>query len=217
MKYLRKHKRKKLLFGIIGLIVIPVYSYLLSQYGPGGNLILVTFSQIGSRYGAIENLIIWGLLSSFYYFLLLDYLFYLSGSKSKILRLTLAFSCLSLMFTVFLPFAPSMFPIASEVHNNLAYVTGVAIVLTLFLFVLTFWKRDRRLFYVSMAILLLVVGILVAALVIYGVSSLLQILLSSLLCFYLYLQLILLEKSDKINIYKVLQEDIDDANNRDFF
>ncbi|NLD27006.1 MAG: hypothetical protein GX661_06565 [Acholeplasmataceae bacterium] len=216
MNYLRKHKRKKTLFGIIGIIVIPLYSYLLSRYGPGGDLILVTFSQIGSRYGAIENLIIWGLLSSFYYFLLLDYLFYLNGSKSKILRLTLAFSTLSMMFTVFLPFAPSMFPIASEVHNTLAYITAVAILLTLFLYVMTYWHRDKTLFYWSMGILIVVIGILIVILVIYGVSSLFQILLSSLLCYFLYLQLILLERSDKINIYEVLKKD-DELSDSDFY
>ena len=149
-------------------------------------MILVTFSQIGSRYGAIEDLIIWGIISSFYYFIFLEYLFYLSESKSKFLRITLAFSCLSLLITVFLPFAPAMFPIASETHNTLAYITAISIVLTLFLYVFEFWKRDRKLFYLSFFLLLFIVTTIIMVLIFYGVSSLFQIVLLLVYVFFFF-------------------------------
>jgi hypothetical protein len=217
LKSRKKHKRRKIWFGIIGLIVIPLYSFLLSQNGPGGDLILVTFSQIGSRYGAIEDLIIWGIISSFYYFIFLEYLFYLSESKSKFLRITLAFSCLSLLITVFLPFAPAMFPIASETHNTLAYITAISIVLTLFLYVFEFWKRDRKLFYLSFFLLLFIVTTIIMVLIFYGVSSLFQIVLSSSLCLFLFLQLCFLEKSKKIDIFKVFEKEEQKEQNQDLF
>ena len=93
MNGLKKHKIKKLIYGLIGLVIIPIYSYIFSLNGPKGDLILVTFSQIGSRYGAIENLIIWGILSSFYYFSLIDYLMYLSDTEIPAIKVNLAFSC----------------------------------------------------------------------------------------------------------------------------
>jgi len=204
---LKKHKIKKLIYGLIGLVIIPIYSYIFSLNGPKGDLILVTFSQIGSRYGAIENLIIWGILSSFYYFSLIDYLMYLSDTEIPALKVTLAFSCLSLLITVFLPFAPTMFPFASETHNTFAYITGVAIVLTLFLYNFSFWKRDRDLFYKSFFLLIAVLLVLIIVLITAGVSSLFQIVLSSTLCLYMFLELVFLEKSKKIDIFRKLREE----------
>lgn len=200
MAGLKKHKIKKLLFGIIGLIFIPVISYLLSLNGPKGDLILVTFSQIGSRYGAIENLIIWGIISSFYYFSIMEYLIFLSDTIVPGLKLFLSLSCLSLLITVFLPFAPSMFPIASETHNILAYITGVSIVTTLFIYIFSFWNRERGYFYKSFFLLIALVIILIIFLIAFGVSSLFQIILSCALCSYMYMELIFLEKSKIIDI-----------------
>ena len=204
MSGLKKHKFKKNIFGIIGLAVIPLHSFLLSLKGPFDNLwerlVLVTFSQIGARYGAIEELIIWGLLSAFYYFTIFDYLLFLSSTELPLIKLTLAFSGLSILIIVFLPFAPTMFPIASETHNTLSYVAGVAIVLTLLIFVFFF-------------ILLVGVAVLLAMMMIIGVSSLFQIALSGFLCAFLFLELIFLEKSDKIDIFEKLRG----AEEEDFF
>jgi hypothetical protein len=217
MSGLKKHKFKKNIFGIIGLAVIPLHSFLLSLKGPFDNLwerlVLVTFSQIGARYGAIEELIIWGLLSAFYYFTIFDYLLFLSSTELPLIKLTLAFSGLSILIIVFLPFAPTMFPIASETHNTLSYVAGVAIVLTLLIFVFSFWNRDRKLFYKSFFILLVGVAVLLAMMMIIGVSSLFQIALSGFLCAFLFLELIFLEKSDKIDIFEKLRG----AEEEDFF
>lgn len=207
MNGLKKHKIKKTIYGLIGLVIIPIYSYIFSLNGPNGDLILVTFSQIGARYGAIENLIIWGILSSFYYFSLIEYLMYLSDTEIPVLRVTLAFSCLSLLITVFLPFAPTMFPFASETHNILAYITGVSIVLTLLLYNFSFWNRDRNLFYKSFFLLIAVLLVLIIVLIAAGISSLFQIVLSSALCLYMFLELVLLEKSDKIDIFSKLREE----------
>lgn len=208
MSSLKKHKYKKTAYGIIGLAVIPIYSFILSLKGPYDDLfkrlIIVTFSQIGARYGAIEDLIIWGLLTSFYYYSLVDYLLYLSDTDIPILNVTLAFSCLSILIIVFLPFAPTMFPLASETHNTLSYIAGGAIIMTLLIFDFSFWKRDRKLFYKSFLLLLAVVIALVVVMLTVGVSSLFQILLASFLCLYMFLELLFLEKSEKIDIFRKL-------------
>ncbi|HHZ12102.1 MAG TPA: hypothetical protein GYA05_05250 [Acholeplasmataceae bacterium] len=207
---MKKHKLKKIVFGIIGLAVIPVHSILLSLKGPYDDLlerlIIVTFSQIGARYGAIEDLIIWGLLFSFYYFFVFDYLLYLSDTDIPILKLTLAFSGLSVLIIVFLPFAPTMFPIASETHNTLSYIAGGSILLTLLIFNLSFWSRDRKLFIKSFSVLFAGVAVLLTVMVTVGVSSLFQILLSGFLGFYMFLELVFLEKSEKIDVFRKLRQ-----------
>ncbi len=217
MDGLKKHKIKKITFGIIGLVIIPFYSYCFSLNGPKGDLILVTFSQIGARYGAIENLILWGILSSFFYFSIIDYMIYLSDTKIPILKVFLSLSCLSLLITVFLPFAPTMFPIASETHNLLAYVTTVAIILTLLTFLFSFWNRDRNLFYKSFFLLLVIILVLIFLFINYGVNSLFQIILSTSLCLYMFLELCFLEGSSKIDIYQKLKTEDEREEIEDLF
>lgn len=205
MDYKKKHKIKKVLFLIFG-IFIPLYSYLLSQKGPGGDLILVTFSQIGSRYGGIEQLIIWGIMTSLYYFTFLSYLFDISGSHSFLLRIMLSVTCLSLLITVFLPFSPTMFPIASSTHNYLAYVTASSTVITMLLFIIELFYIDRHIFKYSLGLFLIVASVLLTVLITYGVSSLFQITLASLMLFFMYIELLLLERSKVIDIYENMKK-----------
>lgn len=197
----KKHKMKKMFYGIFGLF-IPLYSLIFSQKGPHGDLVLVTFSQIGARYGAIEQLIIWGIITSLYYFSFLSYLFDLSGSSSRVLRMLLSITCLTLLITVFLPYAPSMFPIVAATHNYLAYITATATVFTMSIFIISLYQIDEKLFYRSLIIFAIAVAILIYFLITFGVSSLFQIVLSFIMCSLMYVELILLEKSPKINIYQ---------------
>jgi len=202
----KKHYYKKVVFGIFGILIIPAYGYLFALNGPGGDLIIVTFSQIGSRYGAIESLIFWGIMTSLYYFLFLDYLFYLTGSKNIFLLFNLALSCLSILVTVFLPFAPTMFPVAAQTHNFLARVSAVSIVVTLFVFILVYLKIDKTIFYKSLALFIVVVAINVVVLLFFGISSLFQIVLTATLCPFLFCNLLFLEKSKRFDVFKVLEQ-----------
>ncbi|HPN61623.1 MAG TPA: hypothetical protein PLO88_05790, partial [Bacilli bacterium] len=170
-KYQKRAKNLKLIFLIVGLGVIPLYAIIFSQFGPGGNLILVTFSQIGARYGAIELFIIWGILTSLYYLAFLSYLTVLTRFNNFIMNFLIGFGVISMLVTVFLPFAPSMYPRASKTHNLLAYVTAVSTLLGLVVFVGSLYRLDLRLFTKSLIALLLVIGISIIVLLVFGVSS----------------------------------------------
>src|SRR5690554_585398 len=126
MNIIKKHQNRKKLFAIAG-IFIPLFTLTFSYKGPYGDLILVTFSQIGARYGAIEQLIIWGIMTAIYYFSFLSYLFAMAGRKSITLKTLLSINCMTLLITVFLPYAPTMFKITSKLHNYLAYITAASI------------------------------------------------------------------------------------------
>jgi len=195
----KRHLIYKIIFGIFGIIIIPSYAILFSQNGPGGDLILVTFSQIGSRYGGIEGLIIWGIMSSLYYFLFLSYLFNLSGVDNIFLKAMLIITCLSLLITVFLPFAPSMYPVASLTHNRLAYITAIATIVTLFSYVFSLMNVNNQLFLKSIISLSISVTIILVVYLTYGVSSLFQIVLSTILCSFLLCKLLVLLASKWYN------------------
>lgn len=211
------HKRKKKIFAITG-IIIPLFSLTFSYKGPYGNLILVTFSQIGARYGAIEQLILWGIMSSIYYFFFLSYLFEISGRSSIALKTLLSITCMTLLITVFLPYAPTMFPITSKTHNYLAYITASSIVTLLLLFVISLYSLDKQLFIKSLIAYLVSVLIVAFVLFYYGVSSLFQIVLSITMCILMFVLLLFLEKCKKINIYVNIEKNFQEKpNDSDIF
>lgn len=218
MDYRKKHRIKKLLFGVFGFIVIPVYGYLFALNGPGGNLIIVTFSQIGSRYGAVESLIMWGILSAIYYFSFLDYLLFLTGYKNILLHINLALSCLSMVVTVFLPFAPTMFPLVSKTHNFLARVAAFSFLATILIFICAYLKKDKKVFFKAFMLFAAVLGVNIYVIINYGISSLFQIILSATFCPFLFFNLIFLERSSSFDIYSVLaRAEINKQENHDIF
>ena len=203
-KFQKRAKTYKITFFIVGLIIVPIYAIFFSQFGPGGDLILVTFSQIGARYGAMELLIVWGMLTSLYYLAFLSYLTVLTRFNNFIMSFLIGFGGLSMLVTVFLPFAPSMFPITSETHNFLAYVTAVSTLLALVVFVGSLFWVDRILFFRSAVVLLIIIVACLTVLIKFGVSSLFQIVFSTLLCALLCLLLHFIEKSPHVDIIKAL-------------
>jgi len=207
MNGVQKHKRNKLIF-LIGGVFIPLFSFTFSNKGPYGDLVLVTFSQIGARYGAIELLILWGIMTSSYYFFFLSYLLEISGEDSVVLKALLSITCMTLLITVFLPYAPTMFPITAQAHNYLAYVTCSSIVLLLLLFILKLKNIEKKLFLKSIITFLCCISILLFVLLYYGVSSLFQIVLTVTMCILMFLLLKYLETCKKIDIYKNLEKNI---------
>lgn len=217
MNYRKKHDTNKKLFALVG-IFIPLYTLTFSYKGPYGDLILVTFSQIGARYGAIEQLILWGIMTSIYYFSFLSYLFSMSGKSSITLKALLSITCMTLLITVFLPYAPTMFPITSKTHNFLAYITAASVVSLLLIFIIKLKKIENTLFYKSIAAYIISISIVLYVLLVYGVSSLFQITLSAVMCILMYVLLLFLENSDKIDIYKNLYKNShEDTINTDIF
>lgn len=200
----RSHTIKKKAFALFGLVV-PLYTLTFSYKGPFSSLTIVTFSQIGARYGAIDQLIIWGIMSSVYYFLFLSYLFDLSGNGGRGITLLLGINFLTLLVTVFLPFAPSMFPFMAKAHNFLAYITAASTVFSLLIYVIKLKNTDLYLFLISLTVFIAAISVVVTVLLVFGVSSLFQIVLSTVMCLLMFVFMIFLEKSKKIDIYENLE------------
>ena len=129
---------------IIGLFIIPVYSIL---FGTNGDLILMTFSQVGGRIdGKLEALIIWGILCSIYFYYGIDYMLKLIKRENNHVTTILAIGCGSLILTVLLPFNTMMYPASSEIHNDLARVAIVLIIISVLMFIFELKKFDKTVF-----------------------------------------------------------------------
>lgn len=197
-KVYKKHKRVKIFLMIVGMIIIPIYSIL---FGTNGDLKLMTFSQVGGRIdGKLELLIIWGILCSIYFYYGIEYMMKLIKSKSNIVSTLLSIGCGSLILTVLLPFNTMMYPASSEIHNNLARVAIVMILISVLMFIFEIKKFDRKVFKKCLITFIVSIVILVVAFIFYDVSSMFQIIFSTLMSYFIIIAFLLIERSDNIDL-----------------
>lgn len=203
MKYNSLHKKIKLFLGILGLVIIPIYSVM---YAINGDPLLVTFSAVGGRYNKQPYLILWGILLSVFFFVSLSYLFIITRMENNKIKMSLTVGSVLLLVSVIVPFIPSMYPIISEIHNNLAYITAIFGIFVIYAFVLTLQKLDKKLYKRSLNLLNIVVLITVIIFLLVGSSSVFQIHYSVGVCFFLFLLIVMIERSNLIDIENVLKE-----------
>lgn len=195
---LKKHKQVKIALIIIGLIIIPLYSIL---FGINGDLIDMTFSQVGGRIdGKLQGLIIWGAICSIYFYFAVEYMFMMLGKSNRLILGLVGLGCICLMITVFLPFNTMMYPISSEIHNNLVRVAVVIIILAIMFFVINLKNYDKKTFIISLVSYLICIVVILAIFLKYRVSSIFQIAFVTLMCIYLILQFALIEKSPSTDL-----------------
>lgn len=203
MNYKNKHKKVKIILGIFGLIIIPIFSI---AYALEGDLKLMTFSQIAGRYHLRQYLVVWGLLLAIFIFLGFNYIFILTEMKNNFVRTALTMVCTMLLISVFVPFIPSMFPLIANIHNYMSYATVVFSIVFLYSFVLTLQKTDKRLYKLTMILLNIMILSMIIFYLFVGTSSLFQIEYSFVVSFFLFILLVFIEKSEVIDIEKVLGE-----------
>lgn len=197
-KIYKKHRRIKITLMIIGLFIIPVYSIL---FGTNGDLILMTFSQVGGRIdGKLEALIIWGILCSIYFYYGIEYMLKLIKRENNHVTTILAIGCGSLILTVLLPFNTMMYPASSEIHNDLARVAIVLIIISVLMFIFELKKFDKTVFKKCLITYIISLIILVISFIFFKVSSIFQIIFASIMSYFIIIALLIIEKSKKINL-----------------
>lgn len=195
---LKKHKQIKIALIIIGLIIIPLYSIL---FGINGDLIDMTFSQVGGRIdGKLQGLIIWGAICSMYFYFTVEYMFMMLGKNNKFVLGLVGIGCICLMVTVFLPFNTMMYPVSSEIHNNLVRVAVAIIIVAILFFVINLKNYDKKTFIISLISYLICIAVILVIFFKYRVSSIFQIAFVTLMCVYLILQFMLIEKSPSTDL-----------------
>ena len=199
---IKKHKRIKLIFIIIGMFIIPIYSFL---FGNHGDLILMTFSQVGGRIdGKLEGLIIWGLICAIYFYFIIEYMQMMVKMKNYFVTGSLLLGCVSLILTVFLPFNTVMYPASIEIHNNLARVAVAMIIISVLLFVISLRRFDEKVFLKSIIAFALSILILIICFLNCGVSSIFQIVFASIMAYLSILIFLFIEKSKKLDLQEAI-------------
>lgn len=199
---LSRHNRIKIFFIIIGLVIIPIYSYL---FGNNGDLILMTFSQVGGRIdGKLEGLIIWGLICAVYFYSIIEYMLMMIKRKNYFVTGTLLIGCISLILTVYLPFNTVMYPASSEIHNNLARIAVAMIIISVLLFVFSLKKFDNKVFIKSIIAFGVSIILLILCFLRCGVSSIFQIVFASIMSYLSLIIFLFIEKSDKLDLNEAI-------------
>lgn len=201
---LKRHKRIKYILMVVGLLIIPVYSVF---FGANGDLIDMTFSQVGGRIdGKLESLIIWGGLCSIYFYSIIEYMQMLLEKENKLVAWLVGLGCICLMITVFLPFNTMMYPVSSEIHNNLVRVAVVIIIIAVLYFVLNLKKVNKKTYTISLVTYLICILLLVGIFLKYHVSSVFQIAFVTVMSYFLIFEFVLIEKCPNVDIARALDE-----------
>ncbi len=196
----RRHLITKIILIVIGFVAIPLYSYF---FGNNGDLFLMTFSQVGGRLdGKLEGLILWGFLCSVYFYFVFEYMQMMIEKSSMLVKLFLFAGVITLMVTVFLPFNTMMYPVSSEIHNNLARYAIFFILISIFLFVILLIKFDKKVFAWAISIFSVFVGGLIWCFLKYRVSSIFQIAFASSMSVLAMIIFFLIERSPKFDLYR---------------
>lgn len=202
-KYLRRLKRAGLCYGLMALVIIPIYTIL---YATRADLITRNMSYIGGYMGGYRGLVLWGVVSGLFYLGFTSYLFMLTKFTNKRVRRMLFAACAMLIITVLLPFVPEIWPRAAEMHNFFAMLAPIVMVLTMYLFVFYLAKCDRGVY--KRALWALNSMVLVSAVLMFltGSSGLLEVVFSVGMCVLLFMILIWLSHSEHVDLVRAMRQ-----------
>ena len=206
-KYKKIKKRVFITLGIFAVIIIPFYTII---FALNDDIFNSSLSIIGNSLGKKAQLIIWCISLALFFFCFLGYLFKLTNMKNKRINRMLIATGFLLILTGFTPFLPEIYPILAEFHNYFAVGSVILTLITLYCYVFTLRDIDKPLY--RKALFGIIIVTFLNALVFYlvGMCSAIEISFVVLVCGYLFIMLLGIYKSDKIdidhNIKKTLEE-----------
>lgn len=211
-QYQKKTDNLLIILGVAALIIIPYISF---EFAYASDIYLLTFSQIAGRFGEQNRLIIWGISLLTFFGIVVMYVNTLLKNRSILLNILLGIMVFLYLVTVLVPFIPSFERVISDIHNYCAYLAVVVTVLYLFIFIGSFYKYDKALFWKAFISLLLVVLIMVFLYIKWGTSSIWQAVFSTAICVYLYFTMLFVIKSPYTDPEKTMRELIEEKRKKD--
>jgi hypothetical protein len=202
-KYKKRIRKAGVLYGLMALVVIPVYTVF---FATQADLITKNMSYIGGYMGGYTRLLIWGIVSALFYLGFSSYLFMLTRfSNARVRRMLLA-ACAMLVLTVALPFVPEVWPRMAQMHNTFAMLAPVIMVLVMYVFVFYLGKCDRAIY--KKALFSLNSLVLVSAILMFflGASGLLEVIFSVGMCVLLFLLLVWLSHSEQMDVVEIYRQ-----------
>jgi len=202
-RYARRLRRISLIYGVLAIFIIPIYTVL---YATKADLITQNMSIIGGSMGGYRALVLWGVLSALFYLGFTLYLFMLTRFTNPRVRRMLFAGCAMLIFTVILPFVPEVWPRAAQLHNILAMAAPIVIILTLYFFVFYLARCDRAVYKKALTALNTIVMVSALLLFATGTSGLLEVVVTVAMCGFLFMLLVWLAHSEKLDLLEAMQE-----------
>lgn len=158
--------------GVFAFVLIPLSTYF---FVGDAHLARTNLSSIGNTGGNRPQFILWGGLCAAFFSMAFKLLYALLGCKNRAIRYIPRVACLTLVFTVLIPFLPDADPASAWMHNNCAYATALLAVAAITLFIVELRRLDKRFFTKVMAIWTMNVAIYLALLYKTGISALVEI------------------------------------------
>lgn len=202
-EYQKKTDNLLIALGIAALIIIPYISF---KFAYTSDIYLLTFSQIAGRFGEQNRLIVWGISLLTFFGIVVMYVNTLIKNKSKLLKVLLGLMVFLYLVTILVPFLPSFVRRISDIHNYSAYLAVVVTIVYLIIFIGSFYKYDKNLFWKAFVSLLLVIVIMVFLYLKWGTSSIWQAVFATVICIYLYFTMLLVIRSPYTDPKKTMRE-----------
>lgn len=202
-KYLRRLKRAGLCYGLLALVIIPIYTIL---YATRADLITQNMSYIGGYMGGYRGLVIWGVVSRVFY----PGLHQLPVCINQIYQQAReAHALCGLRHADYYgaaPFVPEIWPRAAEMHNFFAMLAPIVMVVTMYIFVFYLAKCDRSVY--KRALWSLNTMVLISAVLMFltGSSGLLEVVFSVGMCVLLFMILIWLSHSEHLDLVRAMRQ-----------
>lgn len=103
-------------------------------------------SDLGNELGHRYYLIIWAASASLYFLFYTYVIMQQSNYKNRLVTLCLCISCIGMLISVLLPYAPHQLPVLAKWHTRTAIASTTLYVLTFYMYLFHLMKKDFLLF-----------------------------------------------------------------------
>lgn len=202
-KYRRNFRWLTLLFGVFGVIIIPIYTI---RFASNASLTESNMSIIGNSMDKLSEFILWGVLTVGFFMTAFSFLFLLTGFENKRANRLLRVACGLLILTVLIPFLPDQYPTLAFFHNLFAMAAPLIAIVVMLMFVLYLGQCDPSVFRKAIIFLVISVTISAALVLTTGTSGLVEVVFVVSMCALLFNILIWLLRSDKVDLLTPYEE-----------
>jgi len=157
--YQRQMKILLWVFGILSLIVVPVFTIYL---GAHGNPFELSLSAIGNRPEVRPVFLVWTITMCAYFSSIVFVIVVLTkNSRARIFRILILVSTWLLLITNLIPFLPEKLPVLAHIHTNVALISTVLFAFTLLMLTYTFQNYYPKLFLKSHIAVLCLLAVII--------------------------------------------------------
>lgn len=155
---------KKIMYPI-AYVIFPVVNLLVAQYT---NVFTENYSFVGNGLQHSLLLYIWGSLCGIYFFIATKAIMDKIKYKMKYGLPLLGISCIGMIFSVYIPYLPDLYPLIGELHIYVSIFATILYVLLFFHILLEFAYKNYEIYKRYYSLYGMLVGFCLLTMVLYG-------------------------------------------------